>query len=162
MKTISGQSRRERTVQILKMVAVGALKIGIGATPSPRAVSKLLAELTLGDSSRNRKYASRKIRELKKRGFLEKHGVRYAVSDKGQRILSRERIMTLEIPSSRRWNGRWYLIMFDIPLTQSYARQALNTLLLSMGLVQYQQSVLIYPYPIKETVLHVCRFYKVT
>lgn len=144
------------------MIAIGALIIGIGAAPSPRAVSKLLAELALGDNPKNRRYAGRKIRELKKRGYLEEYGVRYAVSDKGQRILSRERIMSLEIPNPRKWNGKWYLIMFDIPLTQSYARQALNTILLGMGLLQYQQSVLIYPYPIKETVMHICRFYKVT
>lgn len=144
------------------MVALGVLIIGIGAVPSPRAVSKLLAELTLGDTSENRKYANRKLKEMKRRGFLEKHGVRYTVSDKGQRILSRERIMNLEIPRPRKWDGRWHFIMFDIPLTQSYARQALNTILLNMGLVQYQQSVLVHPFPIKETVLHICRFYEVT
>lgn len=155
------RSRRERTVQILKMIAIGALIIGIGAAPSPRAMSKLFAELALGSSPKNRKYANRKIRELKKRGYLEKHGVRYAVSDKGQRILTLDRIMALKIPRPRAWDGKWYIVMFDIPLTQSYARQALNNILLGMGLMQYQQSVLIYPYPIKETVLHVCRFYKI-
>ncbi|MDO8552342.1 MAG: hypothetical protein Q7S01_02295 [bacterium] len=161
IKTLNNKSRRERTVQVLKMIAIGALIIGIGAVPSPRAMSKLLSELALGDNQRNRKYAGRKIRELKKRGYLEEHGVRYAVSDKGQEILSREHITNLVIPRPRKWNGKWHFIMFDIPLTDSYARQALNKILLGMGLVQYQQSVLIYPYPIKETVLHVCRFYKV-
>lgn len=161
MKEAFNRSRRDRTVKILKMVALGILIIGIGAAPSPRALGRLLAELTLGDNSKNRKYASRKIRELKKRGFLEKHGVRFAVSDKGQQILARERIAALKIPTSRMWDGRWYFIMFDIPLAESYARQALNKILLNMGLVQYQQSILVYPYPIKETVLHVCRFYKV-
>ncbi len=52
--------------------------------------------------------------------------------------------------------------MFDIPLTESYARQMLNKVLIGIGLVQYQQSVLVYPHPIKETVLQICRFYKVT
>ena len=77
-------------------------------------------------------------------------------------MLSRERILNLQIPTSSAWDGKWYFIMFDIPLTESYARQMLNKVLLEMGLVQYQQSVLIYPYPIKETVLQICRFYKIT
>ena len=156
------RAKRERTIRILKLIAVGALVVGIGAAPSPRAISRMLSELMLGDTPENRKYANRKIRELKKRGFLEKHGVKYAVSDKGARLLSHEEMVQLEIPKPSKWDGKWYLIMFDIPLTESYARQALNRILLGMGLVQYQQSVLIYPHPMKETVLHICRFYKVT
>ena len=155
-------ARRERTVQILKMIALGVLIIGIGAAPSPRMVGKLLRGIALGDNSKNRKYANRKIKELKKRGFLERHGVRYAVSDKGTHVLSHERIMGLRIPKPARWDEKWHFTMFDIPLAESDARKALNRILLRMGCVQYQQSVLVYPYPVKETVLHVCRFYKIS
>ncbi len=155
------RARRERTIRILKMIALGVLIIGIGAAPSPRAISKMLHELTLGDTAENRRYARRKIKQLKQRGFLKKSGVKYAVSDKGGRFLSGADIWNLQIPRPRRWNGWWHLIMFDIPMEESTARKALNSALLRMGLVQYQQSVLIYPYPIKETVLKVCRYYKV-
>lgn len=156
------RARRERTVRVLKMIAVGALIIGIGAAPSPRAMGKLLAELALGDNASGRKSARRKIQELKKRGLLAKHGVRYAVSDKGKQVLARERVLSLQIPKPPRWDDKWHFILFDIPLTESYARQMLNKALTGIGLVQYQQSVLVYPYPIKETVLQICRFYKVT
>jgi len=156
------RARREKTVQVLKMVALGALIIGIGAAPSPRAISSLLREFALGDTSKNRKYAVRKISEMKKLGLLEKHGVKYAVSDKGERALSYENMLSLEIPKPTRWDGKWHFIMFDIPLAESEARKALNRILLGMGCTQYQQSVLIYPFPVKETVLHVCRFYKIS
>ena len=51
--------------------------------------------------------------------------------------------------------------MFDIT-NQSDARKILNQILLGMGFVQYQQSILVYPHPIKETVTHVCRLYKIS
>lgn len=153
---------RERTIQILKMVAVGALIVGMGAAPSPRAMSQILRELTLGDTRENRRYVSNKIRRLKKQGYLAQNGVRFAVSDKGHRILSAKELEKLHIPRPARWNGKWYMVMFDIPLEASSARKALNNALIDLGLVQYQQSVLIYPYPIKETVLHICRFHKIT
>ena len=154
--------RRERTVRILKMIALGVLIIGIGAAPSPRAIGKILHELMLGDTAENRRYANRKIKQLKQRGFLKKRGVRYAVSDKGSRVLSEDEISNLQISRPQTWDGKWHLIMFDIPMQESTARKSLNSTLLRMGLVQYQQSVLIYPYPIKKILLEVCRFYKVT
>ena len=152
---------RERTVKILKMIALGTLIIAVGAAPSPHAVSQLLRALILGDTSENRRYAFRKIREMRGRGLLEKQGVKFAVSYKGSRILSESEIHNLRIPRPARWDQKWRLIMFDIPLSESSARKALNIILLGMGLVQYQQSVLVYPYPVKETALHVCRFYKI-
>jgi len=156
------RARRERTVKVLKMIALGVLIIGIGAAPSPQAIGKLLRGLTLRDTRENRRYVGRKLTELKKRGLLEKQGVRYAVSDKGKRLLSREQVWGLRIPTPRRWDERWHLIMFDIPQSESGTRKELNRILLGMGLVQYQQSVLVYPYPIKETLVEVCRFYKIT
>jgi len=156
------RAKRERTVRILKMVALGVLIIVIGAAPSPRMIGRMLHDLTLGDTAENRRYARRKIKQLKQGGYLKKHGVRYAVSDKGGRLLSGEAIWNLQIPRPRRWDGWWHLIMFDIPQAESTARKALNSALLRMGIAQYQQSVLIYPYPIKDTLLEVCRFYKVT
>jgi|SRR3989344_2786709 len=152
---------RNRTVKILKMVAIGALIVGAGAAPSPKMVAKMLRELLLSDSSENRRYVQHKIRDLKNRGYLERHGVKFAVSDKGSHVLSEEQIWDLRIPQPARWSEKWYLIMFDIPLPESTARKALNRILLGMGLIQYQQSVLVYPHPIKETVLHICRFYKI-
>ena len=161
-KSQEKRARRERTVKVLKMIALGVLIIGIGAAPSPHAIGRLLRGLTLGDTRENRRYVGRKLKELKKRGLLEKQGVRYAVSDKGKRLLSREQVWGLRIPTPRRWDERWHLIMFDIPQSESGTRKELNRILLGMGLVQYQQSVLVYPYPIKETLVEVCRFYKIT
>lgn len=153
---------RERTVQILKLVALGVLIVGLGGAPSPRAMNRMLKELILDNTRANRRYVSRKVRELKKRGYLAAHGVKFAVSDKGERLLTREQLTKLHIPVPRHWDRTWHLILFDIPLPESNARKTLNRLLLDMGLVQYQQSVLVYPYPIKETVMHICRFYKIS
>lgn len=155
------QDRREKTLKILKMIAIGALIIGIGGAPSPRAVNKLLRALILGDTRENRRYAKRKIRQLQGSSYLEKRGVRYAVSDKGQRLLSRAEISKLCIPTPK-WSGKWFFIAFDIPQSESYARKELNRILLGMGLAQYQQSVLIFPHPLKETLLPICKFLNVT
>ncbi|MCR4325965.1 MAG: hypothetical protein NUV59_04175 [Patescibacteria group bacterium] len=153
---------RQRTVQILQMIAIGALVIGLGGAPSPRAMNRLLKEFTLGDTRENRRYVSRKVRNMKKQGYLAKHGVRYAVSDKGSRILSAAELENLRIPRQQHWNGTWHLVLFDIPLPESSARKAFNRILLGLGLVQYQQSVLVYPFPIRDTVLPICRFYGIT
>lgn len=149
-------------MRILQMIAVGVLVIGLGATPSPRAMSRLLKELVLGDTRENRRYVYRKIRNLKNQGYLAKHGVRYAVSDKGVRVISSSSIRLTRIPRPHAWDRKWRFVLFDIPLSESSARKALNTALLNLGLMQYQQSVLVYPFPLHETVVPICRHYNIT
>ncbi|MBI4128961.1 MAG: hypothetical protein HY460_02810 [Parcubacteria group bacterium] len=153
---------RERTMKILKMVAVGALVIGLGGAPSPRVMNRLLKELVLGDTSQNRRYVYRKMRNLKNQGYLAKHGVRYTVSDKGARAIAGTAMRLARVPRPHVWDGAWHFVLFDIPLTESSARKAFNGVLLNLGFVQYQQSVLVYPFPIRETILPVCRHYKIT
>lgn len=153
---------RERTIRILRIVALGALMLSIGAAPSPKAVGKILKELLLDDSREERRYVYRKVRELKNRGLLERRGVAYAVSDKGRGLLVRNKVENAAIPRQKHWTGKWYLLMFDIPVSESGSRKSLNRILLRMGLVQYQQSVFVYPFPFKETVLPVCRLLMVT
>ena len=121
---------REKTIRILKMVAIGALIVGMGAAPSPRAMHRLLKDLALGDTAKNRRYVSRKIRNLEKQGYLAKHGVTFGVTDKGARVLSVHELNNLHIAQTQPWKGKWYLVMFDIPLSESAERKILNRILL--------------------------------
>lgn len=46
----------------------------------------------------------------------------------------------------KKWDGKWFLVFFDVPLKQNNKRAPLRKFLRYIGFYPYQQSVYIYPY----------------
>lgn len=46
----------------------------------------------------------------------------------------------------KKWNGKWFLVFFDIPEIQRNKRDYLRKFLIRLGFYQYQKSVYIFPY----------------
>ena len=103
---------------------------------------------------------SRKLYYLRRNGYITREPEGYTLSLKGVRTLSEEAVWGLTIPTPARWDGRWRLVLFDIPNDKRKRRDAFRSRLKEMGLVLYQQSVWVYPYPLEDTVRSVAAFYK--
>lgn len=50
------------------------------------------------------------------------------------------------------WDGRWFLVFFDVPEIQRNKRDHLRRFLKQIGFYQYQQSVYLFPYNCKKEV----------
>ncbi|MDO8552067.1 MAG: hypothetical protein Q7S01_00895 [bacterium] len=157
-----GKRRREQTVRILKMVALGVLLVGIGAVPPPWAIPRIIRELVSKDTPEDRKRVRRKILDLKYRGYITESGDRYLVTDNGRSILEEEDLWDLKIPTPRRWARAWHLVIFDIPAEKSRFRIPFIRHLQGLGLVFYQRSVWIYPHPVEAAVREITNFYGIT
>lgn len=46
----------------------------------------------------------------------------------------------------KKWNGKWFLVFFDVPETQRNKRDYLRKFLVKLGFYQYQKSVYLFPY----------------
>ncbi|OGK19034.1 CRISPR-associated endonuclease Cas2 [Candidatus Roizmanbacteria bacterium RIFCSPHIGHO2_01_FULL_39_8] len=46
----------------------------------------------------------------------------------------------------RKWNGKWFMVMFDVPESQRNKRVYLRSFLKDIGFFQYQKSVYLFPY----------------
>lgn len=46
----------------------------------------------------------------------------------------------------KKWNGKWFMVMFDVPESQRNKRVYLRTFLKDIGFFQYQKSVYLFPY----------------
>lgn len=57
----------------------------------------------------------------------------------------------------RLWNGKWFLVFFDVPETQRVKRDKLRKFLKKLGFYQYQQSVYLFPYECEKEVLLIKR-----
>jgi CRISPR-associated endonuclease Cas2 len=52
----------------------------------------------------------------------------------------------------KKWDGKWFIIVFDVPEGQRNKRDYLRMFLREIGFYQYQQSVYIFPYQCKKEI----------
>lgn len=102
-----------------------------------------------------RNYKSKKIYNslyyLKRQGLVKeasKNGRKFLIlTQKGQLevLLSKARDKN---PAEQNWDGKWRLIIFDIPEEAHDKRDKLRRILKEMGFIKLQASVFISPFPI--------------
>lgn len=103
---------------------------------------------------------------LRKRGlvkFIKKSNniCEIKITTKGKIKLAEFAIENIKINDPGRWDGKWRVVIFDIPEREEGARGALRRKLKEFGLYQLQRSVFVHPYPIEDEVLFVAAFFGV-
>lgn len=83
------------------------------------------------------------------------------VTAKGETRLRAFDIELMEIKKPKRWDGKWRLVMFDIPMRFTKGREALRFHLKKLNFFQFQKSAWIYPYPCEDEIIFIADFFKV-
>ncbi len=117
---------------------------------------------TIVSGSFNSAEHPKQIRYLLRYGYLSGTSSRYTITQKGRKTVSEAKIWGLTIPTPKVWDGRWHLVLFDIPNDKRKRRDIFRARLKELGLILYQNSVWIYPYPLEEVVRQVADFYKLS
>jgi len=110
----------------------------------------------------SRTQVTRKLRYLDDRGYISTTDGSYALTKQGRDVLTEEKIWSLKISVPKKWDKKWRMVLFDIPAKKSKQRNAFRARLKELGLVLYQHSVWIYPYPLEETVRSISDFYLIS
>jgi len=53
----------------------------------------------------------------------------------------------------KKWNGKWFLVFFDVPEIQRNKRNYLRKFLVDIGFYQYQKSIYIFPYECEKEII---------
>lgn len=112
---------------------------------------KLLGTLGKTKYARQFLYRSRSnISKLIREGYLElerKDGKAYIrLTEKGERFATLMHEGKLAPKKPRRWDGKWRLLIFDIPEKRKGTREKIRAILIALGFVRLQDSVWAYPY----------------
>ena len=83
------------------------------------------------------------------------------ITKKGQTKLRAFEIDLIKIKKPNKWDGKWRIVMFDLPIRFNKAREALRWKLKELGFLQFQKSVWVYPYPCEDEVIFVADFFGV-
>lgn len=156
LETEARRKRRKGYIQSALLAAIGIsglIVIGAAAPNTLRFIEGLVP---------NKHKFSYRVRgaaaRLAKKGdirFVERGGKKYLeITEQGkQRLAFEQGLAAVRRRAVGRWDGRWRMVVFDIPETRRRTRLQLRTTLRSIGFVQLQASVWVYPYDCEEVVM---------
>ncbi len=93
---------------------------------------------------------------LKRRGLIELkrdgYDMEMALTPGGRKLAGKYQIDDLEIQHPKEWDGKWRLVIFDIPTTSNTIRNVFRRKLKELGFFRLQKSIWIYPFPCQEEI----------
>jgi ribosomal protein S19E (S16A) len=89
----------------------------------------------------------RSIEGLEARGLVGRSDDTLHLTDKGRELLE---ILATNPKKPNAWHGRFWIVMYDIPVAMNAYRFELRSILIRSGFRKLQQSVWINPYPCRE------------
>lgn len=113
----------------------------------------------------NKKDLGRIIKRLEKQEMISitdtKKGVSIEITEKGKRRLLEYDFENIELKTKRR-DGKWRLIIFDIPERFKNNRDSFRRKLLQLGFIKFQESVFASAYPCKKEIDFLCHYLEIS
>lgn len=141
-------------VTTLGVVATAGIVMAAAVAPG---VLLALKPFVRASRSFERHDINRAIRRLVRRGFVEEvrrrgYIIGYRMTDRGREELMRREFACTELERPRKWDGKWRLIVFDVPERRRHLRDMLRTHFQRLGLHPIQKSVWLTPFPCDDLV----------
>lgn len=123
-----------------------------------------LAPLLKKTSIKQSEY-SRLLKELKRQSLVhisqDDGEIHYTLTPAGAYRLQEVIVDELTIPHQRKWDKKWRVIAFDVPVTQSKYRRHFVDKLQELNFIMLQKSVWVHPFPCFEQIEQLAGHYNV-
>jgi len=145
------------------LLLAGGTGLMIAGTPKAyfgviRSVSDEWAKIneqTLKKAIKNL-YQSKLIEEREN----ENGSVALVLSEDGKKKILTYNIDNISINKPEKWDGKWRIVLFDIPNFKKKERDILRSILKRIGFAKYQESVFVLPYECKKEFDYIVEFYQ--
>lgn len=140
------QFKKRRDIQntVLGIVAaVGVIALAVAAPNTVKLLKYLPRRTHVVHSAIDRLVERGELRRTRRKGntFLE-------ITKAGRTRIS---LLThINKPKPREWDGKWRVVIFDVPESMRDKRRLLRAMLRRIGFKYIQQSVWVYPFPCEE------------
>lgn len=153
MKPIRKIKTRYYTKQVLLcLLAVGLLTLTGGGA----YIGLQLTKRIFGQKKVPRKKCTDTFRYLKRRGFIEwrreGHDVVIALTKEGKKHAGKYQIDELYLERPAKWDGKWRIVIFDIPNSSTFVRNIFRRKLKEFGFYPLQKSIWVYPFECQEEI----------
>jgi len=126
---------------VLMFRGLGRQKQYIFGPPDPKLKAKLKEALY--------KLKKQRLVEITRMKGTE---VELKITQKGKERILRFELEKLKILKPNKWDGKWRVVIFDIPEKKKLGREVLREKLKDLGFVRLQNSVFIYPYECEDEI----------
>lgn len=96
------------------------------------------------------------FKRLQRKGCIEikivNHQIYINLTKEGKRLAGWMQIDALKIKKPQKWNGKWWLVIFDISQIKKFYRDAFRGKLKELGFYPLQKSVWIVPYDCRDEI----------
>ena len=160
--------RNSNPYKIMKYLLLGGGVLLI-ASLSPVGGTKIIQSIIGGYLRKKRFEKDRFLRDLKKlqeRDLLDfrelpNGEVKIILTKKGKKVILSYNIDDIKLDTTKKWDGKWRLVMFDIPHYKKKARDAFREKLRELGFYAIQKSVFITPYSCENEVDFICSVFEI-
>lgn len=141
----SSKRKKKQDIQKTLLAVVSTTAILATAMVAPN-VLQVFEQLGIV-GSRKKESISRARGKLLRDGLLSKDKNGYLILTKAGRVeLARKQLAQYKIEKPRKWDGRWRMIIFDIPERRRKTRDQIRHTLNNIGFFRLQDSIWVYPY----------------
>lgn len=152
MSRVSNDTTSRIIDGLLKLVASGGyITTALLAPGAIQAIDKPLSKaLDKLDKRAQERELRRIVYYMKSRGLISytahdyEHGIK--ITRSGQARLKQSGFSSLAVPPPKKWDGKWRIVFFDIPVEENRKRDLLSSKLRSLGFQKLQMSIWIYPF----------------
>ena len=139
--------KRRRRGEIQKVI-LGTIKTAglISTALVAPGVIKQMKHFGLLQDNRQMEIIKRSRNNLIKDGLLKYDGKFIKLTPKGEIRLTMFEMKDWEKSKPKKWDGKWRVLIFDIPEKRKGLREKVRNTLLSIGFSRLQDSVWLYPY----------------
>ena len=143
----SRKGKKNQVARIaLGVIAAAGIVAAVAVAPGVGAALRMI--------DRNPKKAvyklNRALSRLVSSGDISCSSRGYKLSLQGNRRLARLRFDAYKLARTKRWDGKWRVVCFDIPEVKRFARALIHHKLRELGFYRLQDSIFITPEPCGE------------
>ena len=160
MRRVQKEGLTEKILSYLGKTLKNFLELGVTILVDPRSLTR---GFSLYSSPSLPKYLAQKviqqkINRLKRQGYLRK-------TEKGWELTPKGRIEIIKIIlwkklNNKKWDGKWRVIIFDIPEMSRRDRDFLRRELKWIGFIELQKSVWIFPFDTEKEIMALLKLWK--
>lgn len=154
--------KKIKTQDVLKVLAIGGVIVGSAVMP---ALPMILVKTYKIWKDVNSSDVGRIIKRLQKQEMIsireKDNKIAIELTEKGRKRLVEYDFENIKIKAKKR-DGKWRIIIFDIPEDKKRNRDAFRKKLIQMDMVRLQDSVFVSAFPCKDEIDFLCHYLGIT
>jgi hypothetical protein len=148
--------------QKILLLLLGGFTLGL--TRSPKQYFNVVREIQKEWRAIERRSLNLSIRSLYESNLIETKDnhdgtLTLVLSKEGKHIALTYDMDNMHIKQPKQWDGKWRIVMFDVPETLRQVRDTLRYHFKQLGFYEFQKSVFVHPYPCKSEIEYIMEFH---